>query len=124
MAPVKCIQAQCSLGYSPFSGCGSVVVDLLFSVPPVVCRGTVFVFVLLCITLCPLYFCNHLEEEERVDCFAFIVFCSLVTVNFLWLFLTVLWVGLQCVIVVFPDHAHLLRFFVFRGLLSMFFDFR
>ena len=28
-----------------------------------------FVFVLLCITL----FCNHLEEEERAGCFAFIV---------------------------------------------------
>ena len=31
----------------------------------------------------------------------------LVTVNVLWLFLTVQWVGLQCVIVVFPDHTHL-----------------
>ena len=26
----------------------------------------------------------------------------------LWDFLTVLWVGLQCVIMVFPDHTHLL----------------
>ena len=25
----------------------------------------------------------------------------------MWLFLTVPWVGLQCVIVVFPDHTHL-----------------
>ena len=32
-----------------------------------------FVFVLLCITLCPLQFCNHLEEEEKAGCFAFIV---------------------------------------------------
>ena len=32
----------------------------------------------------------------------------LVTVNVLCLFLTVKWVGLQCVIVVFPDHTHLL----------------
>ena len=24
-----------------------------------------FVFVLLYITLCPFYFCNHLEEEEK-----------------------------------------------------------
>ena len=30
------------------------------------------------------------------------------TVNVLWLFITVLWVGLQCVIVVFPDHTRLL----------------
>ena len=32
----------------------------------------------------------------------------LVTVNALWLFLAVPWVGLRCVIVVFPDHTHLL----------------
>ena len=32
-----------------------------------------FVFVLLCITLCPFWFCNHLEEEERAGCFAVIV---------------------------------------------------
>ena len=32
-----------------------------------------FVFVLLCITLCPFQFCNHLEEEEEAGCFAFIV---------------------------------------------------
>ena len=28
------------------------------------------------------------------------------TVIILWLFLTVLWVGLQCVIVVYPDHIN------------------
>ena len=28
--------------------------------------------------------------------------------NDLWLFLAVPWVGLQCVIVIFPDHTHLL----------------
>ena len=33
--------------------------------------------------------------------------CS-VTTNVLRLFLTVPWFGLQCVIVVFPDHTHLL----------------
>ena len=32
----------------------------------------------------------------------------IVTINVLWLFLTVPLVGLQCVIVVFPDHTHLL----------------
>ena len=30
----------------------------------------------------------------------------LVTVYVLWLFLTVVWVGLQCVIVLNPDHTH------------------
>ena len=32
----------------------------------------------------------------------------LVTFGDLWLFLTVLWVGLQCVMMVFPDHTHFL----------------
>ena len=31
----------------------------------------------------------------------------IVTMYVLWLFLTVPWVGLQCVIVVFPDHTRL-----------------
>ena len=35
-------------------------------------------------------------------------FGCLVTINALWLFLMVSWVGLQFVIVVFPDHTHLL----------------
>ena len=35
--------------------------------------GLCFVFVLLCITLCTFQFRNHLEEEERAGCFAFIV---------------------------------------------------
>ena len=30
-----------------------VVVDLLFNVLPIVCGSSVFVFALLCITLCP-----------------------------------------------------------------------
>ena len=32
---------------------GSVVVHLLFYVPPIVCGGSVLVFVLVCIPLCP-----------------------------------------------------------------------
>ena len=31
------------------------------------------VFALLCITLCPFQFCNHLEEEEKAASFAIIV---------------------------------------------------
>ena len=33
-----------------------------------------------------------------------------VTVKVMWLFLAVLWVGLHCVIVVFPDHTHLILY--------------
>ena len=32
------------------------------------------VFVLVCITLCPFQFCDHLDEKERAGCFAFVVF--------------------------------------------------
>ena len=50
-----------------------MVVYLLFNVRPIVSGSYVFVFVLLCITLCPFKFCNHLEEEEKAGCFAIIV---------------------------------------------------
>ena len=40
--------------------------------------------------------------EERVVCFTFCVLLMYC------LFLTVLWVGMQCTIVAFPGHSHLL----------------
>ena len=49
---------------------GSVVVGLVFYVPPIVCGGSVLIFVWVCITS---KFFNHLDEEERAVCFAFIV---------------------------------------------------
>ena len=67
-----------------------------------------FVFVLLYITLFPFYFCNHLEEEEKAGCFAVIVLQMYCYFNVLWFFLSVPWVGLQCVILVFLDNTHLL----------------
>ena len=78
-----------------------------------------FVFVLLCIALCPFYFCNHLEEEEKAGCnhleeeekagcLLLLSYRCLLNVNVLWLFLTEPWVGLQCSIVVVPKHTHLL----------------
>ena len=30
-------------------------------------------FILLCIALCPFWFCNRLEEEEKAGCFVIIV---------------------------------------------------
>ena len=54
-----------------------------------------------------LFYCNHLDEEERAGCFAFILlsFGCLVTVNVLQLLFVVPWVGLQFVIEVFLDHT-------------------
>ena len=45
-------------------------------------------------------------RESWLLCFACLS-CIFVAVDVLWLFLTVPWVGLQCIIVVFPDHTHL-----------------
>ena len=41
---------------------------------PLFVGSSLFVFVLVCITLCPFLFCNHLDKKERAGCFAFIVF--------------------------------------------------
>ena len=58
--------------------------------------GSVSVFVLVCKTLCSFQFSNHLEEYLRAGCFSLLSYGCLVTVNVLWLFITVLWAGLQC----------------------------
>ena len=52
-------------------------------------------------------FCNYLYEEKRAGCFVLFSFGYLVAVKVLYLFLTVPWVCLQLVIMVFPDHTHL-----------------
>ena len=67
-----------------------------------------FVSVLLCIALCPFYFCNRLEEVENAVDLRLLSYRCLVNVNVLRLFFAVRWVGLQCVIVVFLGHTHLL----------------
>ena len=48
-----------------------------------------------------------LTTKRELAALLLLSFGCLVTVNVLWLLLTVPWVCLQCVIVVFPDHAHL-----------------
>ena len=47
--------------------------------------------------------------ERKSKLVALLLLSYKCSVNVLWLFLTVPWVGLQCVIVVFPDHTHFLR---------------
>ena len=68
----------------------------------------------LCLSLfCYALLCVHssfaiiLKRKEKAGCFAIIVYKCSVTINVLWLFLAVSWVGLQYVIVVFPDYTHL-----------------
>ena len=51
---------------------------------------------------------SFLTGKRELGSLLLLSFRCLVTVNVLWLFLMVPWVGLQFVIVVFPDHTHLL----------------
>ena len=51
--------------------------------------GSVFVFVLVLITLCPFLCCKYLDDEERSGCFALLSVVCLVTVKVMWLFLKV-----------------------------------
>ena len=53
-----------------------------------------------------------LKRKRELDVLHVLSYGCLVTVFVLWLFIMVPWVGLQCVIVVFPDHTHLLFYLV------------
>ena len=68
-----------------------------------------FVFVLCYAILCVLssFAIILMRKRELVELLLLSYGC-LVTVNVLWLFLTMPWGGLQCVIVVFRDHTHFL----------------
>ena len=57
-----------------------------------------FLLVLLCITL----------RKRKLVALLLLSYRRIVTMNVLWFFLTVPWVGLQYVIVFFSDHTHLL----------------
>ena len=60
------------------------------------------------ITLCPSSFAIILKRKRELVALLLLSYSCLITVNVQWLFLRVPWAGLQCVIVVFPDHTHLL----------------
>ena len=69
----------------------------------------------LCLSLfCYALLCVHssfesiLKRKRKLVALLLLSYRYIVTINVLWLFLTMPWVSLQCVIVVFPDHTHLL----------------
>ena len=69
----------------------------------------------MCLSLlCYVLLCVHssfaiiLQGKRKLVALLLLSYRCIVTINVLWLFLKVPWVGLQCVIVVFPDHTHLL----------------
>ena len=49
-----------------------------------------------------------LTRKRELFSLLYLSFLCLVSVNDMCLFLAVPWVGLQCVIVAFPDHTHFL----------------
>ena len=66
----------------------------------------------LCLSLfCKALLCVHssfaIILKRKLVALLVLSYRCIVTLNVLWHYLTVPWDGLQCAIVVFPDHTHL-----------------
>ena len=79
-------------------------------------------YVLLYVTLCPFYYCDHLDGEERAGCLLDLSSWCIVMVE--WLFLSVSLGCLRFVIVVFPDHTHLLFFMLKDSVSFLYYNMR
>ena len=67
---------------------------------------SLFRYALLCVQSS---FATILKRKRKLNLALLVLsYRCIITINVLWLFLAVSWVSLQCVIVVFPDHTHLL----------------
>ena len=66
---------------------------------------SLFCFALLCVHSS---FAIILKRKRKLCALLLLSYRCITTLNVMWLFLKVSWAGLQCVIVVFPDHTHLL----------------
>ena len=66
---------------------------------------SLFCYALLCVHSS---FAIILKRKRNQVALLSLSYRCVITINAVLLFLTVPWVGLQCVIVVFPDHTHLL----------------
>ena len=64
---------------------------------------SLFCYVLLCVHSS---FAFILKRKRKLVTLLVLYYRCIVTINVLWLFLTVPWAGLQCVVVIFPDHTH------------------
>ena len=65
---------------------------------------SLFCYALLCVYFS---FAVILKRKRKRVTLLLLYNRCIVTIHVLWLILTVLWVGIQCVIVVCPDHTHL-----------------
>ena len=66
---------------------------------------SLFCYALLCVHSS---FVIILKRKRKLVALLLLSYRCIVTINVLWLFLTMPLVGLQYVILVFPDHTHLL----------------
>ena len=91
---------------------GSVVVDFLFIVTLIlgVCNCSVF-----CCTLMHVHYSIAIILMGKRELVALLRLSSWCLVMVVWLFLAVQWGCLRFVIVVFPNHTHLL-FLIYEGL--------
>ena len=64
-----------------------------------------FCYALLCVHSS---FAIILKRKRKLVSLLLLSYRCIVTINVMWLFVTVPWFGLQYVIVVFPDHTHFL----------------
>ena len=69
----------------------------------------------LCLSLfCCTLLCVHssfaiiIKRKRKLVALLLLSYRCIVTINVLWLFLAMTWVVMQCVIVAFPDHTHVL----------------
>ena len=68
-------------------------------------RLSLFCYTLLCVHSS---FAIISKRKRKRVALLLLSYSCIVTINVLWLFLTVPWVGLQYVVMVIPDHTHLL----------------
>ena len=59
-----------------------------------------------------------LKRKSKLVALLLWFYRGIVTINGLWLFLAAPWVGLQCVIVVFPDHTYLRFILTYQQILG------
>ena len=64
-----------------------------------------FVFVCYALLCVHSSFVIILKRKRKLVALVLLSYRCIVAINVLWLFFAVLWVGLQCVIVVFPNHT-------------------
>ena len=77
---------------------------------------SLFCYTLLCVQSSFAIILIILKRKRKLVALLVLSCRCVVAINVLWLFLTVPWVGLQYVIVVFPEHIHLLfdRFIILK----------